>query len=101
LLDEPASGLDSHESIDLGRRLRRIVAEGVSMLLVDHDMGLVLGICDYIYVLNFGQIIAHGKPDEIRENPEVLAAYLGTSTTKAVVVEDDDAESQTSAEVEA
>jgi branched-chain amino acid transport system ATP-binding protein len=80
LLDEPASGLDTHESVDLGRRLRRMVDEGISMLLVDHDMGLVLSICDYVYVLDFGQILAAGTPSEIRRNPAVLAAYLGSST---------------------
>jgi branched-chain amino acid transport system ATP-binding protein len=77
LLDEPASGLDTAESLDLGRRLRRVVDEGVSMLLVDHDMGLVLTICDQVYVLDFGRLLAHGAPAEVRNDPQVLAAYLG------------------------
>ena len=77
LLDEPASGLDTSESLDLGRRLRRVVDEGVSMLLVDHDMGLVLSICDHVYVLDFGHLLAHGAPAEVRNDPQVLAAYLG------------------------
>jgi branched-chain amino acid transport system ATP-binding protein len=77
LLDEPASGLDTTESVDLGRRLRRVVDQGVSMLLVDHDMGLVLTICDHVYVLDFGQLLAHGAPAEVRNDPQVLAAYLG------------------------
>ncbi len=77
LLDEPASGLDTSESLDLGRRLRRVVDEGVSMLLVDHDMGLVLTICDNVYVLDFGRLLAHGAPAEVRNDPQVLAAYLG------------------------
>jgi branched-chain amino acid transport system ATP-binding protein len=77
LLDEPASGLDTSESVDLGRRLRRVVDEGVSMLLVDHDMGLVLNICDEIYVIDFGHLLAHGTPEEVRRDPKVLAAYLG------------------------
>jgi branched-chain amino acid transport system ATP-binding protein len=79
LLDEPAAGLDTNESQDLGRRLRRVVDAGLSALLVDHDMGLVRGICDEVYVLDFGKVIAHGPPEEVWRNPEVLAAYLGTS----------------------
>ncbi|HEY2509112.1 MAG TPA: ABC transporter ATP-binding protein [Streptosporangiaceae bacterium] len=77
LLDEPASGLDPAESLDLGQRLRRVVNEGVSMLLVDHDMGLVLTICDHVYVLDFGHLLAHGAPESVRADPKVLAAYLG------------------------
>jgi ABC-type branched-subunit amino acid transport system ATPase component len=77
LLDEPASGLDTSESTDLGRRLRRVADEGVAMLLVDHDMGLVLNICDEVYVIDFGELLAHGTPEEIRRDPKVLAAYLG------------------------
>lgn len=78
LLDEPAAGLDTTESQDLGQRLRRLVDGGLSALLIDHDMGLVMGFCDEVYVLDFGTIIARGTPDEVRTNSEVLAAYLGT-----------------------
>jgi branched-chain amino acid transport system ATP-binding protein len=78
LMDEPAAGLDTDESAELGRRLRSLPEQGVSVLLVDHDMGLVLGVCDDVYVLDFGQLIAHGSPAEIRESPAVIAAYLGT-----------------------
>jgi len=81
LLDEPASGLDSQESLDLGRRLRRVVDEGVAMLLVDHDMALVLNVCDYVYVIDFGRVLAHGVPAELRTNEKVLAAYLGGVAT--------------------
>jgi len=77
-LDEPAAGLDTTESVELGRRLRRVVEAGTSLLLVDHDMGLVLGVCDRIYVLDLGKVIAVGTPDEIRRSPEVIDAYLGT-----------------------
>ncbi len=76
-LDEPAAGLDTGESEALGRRLRQIADGGPAMLLIDHDMGLVLGICDYVYVLEFGKVIAKGSPAEIRDNPEVIRAYLG------------------------
>jgi branched-chain amino acid transport system ATP-binding protein len=81
LLDEPASGLDTQESFDLGRRLRRVVDEGVAMLLVDHDMALVLNVCDYVYVIDFGRVLAHGVPAEVRTNEKVLAAYLGGVAT--------------------
>jgi branched-chain amino acid transport system ATP-binding protein len=79
LLDEPAAGLDSAESLELGAVLRRVVDEGTSILLVDHDMALVLGVCDRISVLDFGQVIATGPPDAVRADPRVVAAYLGGS----------------------
>jgi branched-chain amino acid transport system ATP-binding protein len=78
LLDEPAAGLDSDESRTLGDAIRRVVDHGTSALLVDHDMGLVLSVCDRIYVLEFGTIIAHGTPSEIRTNRRVIEAYLGS-----------------------
>jgi branched-chain amino acid transport system ATP-binding protein len=77
LLDEPAAGLDTNESEALGRRLRQVVEAGTPMLLVDHDMGLVLSVCDYVYVLDFGKKIAEGTPDEVRTNRAVIEAYLG------------------------
>ncbi|MBO0826012.1 MAG: ATP-binding cassette domain-containing protein, partial [Actinobacteria bacterium] len=86
LLDEPASGLDSQESLDLGRRLRRVVDEGVAMLLVDHDMALVLNVCDYVYVIDFGRVLAHGAPAAVRTNEKVLAAYLGGVATVSEAV---------------
>ena len=76
-LDEPAAGLDTHESEELGRRLRGLVDGGQSMLLVDHDMGLVLGICDEIVVLEFGRVIARGAPEAVRRDERVVTAYLG------------------------
>jgi ABC-type branched-subunit amino acid transport system ATPase component len=77
LLDEPAAGLDSGESQELGRELLQIRDRGITIFLVDHDMELVLGVCDYIYVLEFGKLIASGTPDEIRTNEKVIHAYLG------------------------
>lgn len=79
LLDEPAAGLDTDESLALGQRLRSLPDEhGVTVLLVDHDMGLVLGVCDHILVLDFGKEIAQGTPEEIRSDARVLEAYLGS-----------------------
>jgi branched-chain amino acid transport system ATP-binding protein len=77
LLDEPAAGLDSDESLALGDRLRAVVDSGVTVVLVDHDMGLVLGACDRIVVLDFGKVLAAGTPAEIRADERVIAAYLG------------------------
>ena len=76
-LDEPAAGLDTGESEELGVTLRRLADQGQSMLLIEHDMGLVLGICDRVVVLEFGKVIAGGTPEEVRRNPTVIAAYLG------------------------
>ena len=81
-LDEPAAGLDTRESEDLGQRLREIANAGTTTLLIDHDMGLVLTICDRIVVLEFGQVIAAGPPDEVRRDPRVVKAYLGGSAAK-------------------
>lgn len=79
LLDEPAAGLDTHESREFGAHLRRIASAGVGVLLIDHDMSLVLDICRRLYVLDFGIVIAAGEPGRVREDPRVVSAYLGTA----------------------
>jgi branched-chain amino acid transport system ATP-binding protein len=78
LLDEPAAGLDARETADLARLLASVRARfKVTMLVVDHDMALIMRICDRIYVLDYGQIIAEGPPEQIRDDPDVVRAYLG------------------------
>jgi ABC-type branched-subunit amino acid transport system ATPase component len=77
LLDEPAAGLDAYESQWLGARLTAVRDAGVTILLVDHDMELVMGVCDEIIVLDFGKVIAVGEPKRIRNDERVMAAYLG------------------------
>jgi ABC-type branched-subunit amino acid transport system ATPase component len=81
LLDEPSSGLDQLETAEFGRILREYVRErGVGVLLVEHDMSLVMGACDTIYVMEFGEILFMGTPEEVRANDWVRAAYLGEAS---------------------
>ncbi|MGH1561650.1 ABC transporter ATP-binding protein [Mumia sp. DW29H23] len=77
LLDEPAAGLDTDESEAFGDVVRAMAGTGRGVLLIDHDMNLVLTVCDRVYVLDFGRIIAVGHPDVVRHDPAVVTAYLG------------------------
>jgi len=77
LLDEPAAGLNIQETEELLKTLFEIHARGLTLLIIEHDMRVIMGLCDRIFVLNFGQKIAEGTPQEIRQNEAVLEAYLG------------------------
>ena len=77
LMDEPAAGLNNQETLELSYLIERIRGTGITVVLVEHDMDLVMDICDRIVVLNLGRKLAEGTPQEIQENQEVIAAYLG------------------------
>nr|WP_297275824.1 ABC transporter ATP-binding protein [uncultured Agathobaculum sp.] len=78
LLDEPAAGMNPNETEELMETIELVRKKfGVTVLLIEHDMKLVSGICEYLYVLNFGRLLAEGTPSEVLKNPEVVTAYLG------------------------
>ena len=76
-LDEPAAGMNATEKRELRELLLRIRADGKTILLIEHDVSLVMGICDSLTVLDYGKVIAAGKPADVRAHPEVIKAYLG------------------------
>src|SRR5207245_4467048 len=84
LLDEPSSGMSPEEAHQLGDTLRFLRDSlNLTILMIEHHVPLVVGVCDYVYVLSFGRLLARGEPGEIQRHPEVIAAYLGEETSAA------------------
>ena len=76
-LDEPAAGMNSTEKLDLTKLLKKISADGVTILIIEHDVKLIMELCDEMTVLDYGKILAQGKPEDVRKNKDVIEAYLG------------------------
>lgn len=77
LLDEPAAGMNATEKVVLNELIRKIAAMGITVLVIEHDMDVIMNISDYVYVMNDGFLLAEGKPEAVQNNPDVIAAYLG------------------------
>ena len=83
LLDEPAAGLSEAESQNLARLVRGLAVEwGMAILVVEHDLNFVMGVCDQVLVLDFGKLISSGSPTEVQSDPEVIRAYLGAESDR-------------------
>ncbi len=78
LLDEPTAGMNPTETRTLGEQILTLRDDGIAILVIEHDMSLIHQVCDEVYVLNFGQVISHGTPNEIKADPNVIEAYLGS-----------------------
>ena len=84
LLDEPVAGMNTGEKVELMGEITNIAKRGFTIFMIEHDMRFVMGLCERIAVLNFGKIIAEGSPDEIKNNPDVIEAYLGREDDEVV-----------------
>lgn len=84
LLDEPTAGMNRHERDDIGRLLKELASQGLTQLLVEHDVPMITSVCSHIFVMNFGVLIAEGEPRSVVQLPEVQEAYLGRKADEAV-----------------